>query len=67
MSPVDAVGHEDGRHPAGCVFGGPEWGQGYWLKVDGCPLEHPQVPGPAGIVQACDARILDVIIEFANE
>lgn len=30
---------DDGRHPAGCFYGGPE-GEGYWFAVDTCDLEH---------------------------
>lgn len=31
---------ECGRHPAGCVYGGLSEESGYWLQVDGCPLDH---------------------------
>jgi hypothetical protein len=28
---------ECGRHPLGCVYGGPD---GYWLIAEGCDLDH---------------------------
>lgn len=29
---------ECGRHPMGCMYGG--FSAGYWIAVEGCPLEH---------------------------
>jgi hypothetical protein len=29
----------DGRHPLGCFYGGPE-GEGYWFAVHGCERNH---------------------------
>lgn len=59
---------EDGKHPAGCIYGG--FSCGYWMIAEGCELEHPEkhyvtndacpcgntFPGAGTGAVGCDAR-----------
>ena len=58
---------ECGRHPAGCIFGGPDWGKGYWLKAQGCPLGHPEASGAEAIAQVRDHMIMDTIYKLVAD
>lgn len=53
---------ECGRHPLGCVWGGPN-GSEYWMVAEGCPLPHDR-PGedhPApGLGHALDIRVYNM-------
>lgn len=44
----------DGRHEAGCFFGGPV-GEAYWFIVDTCPLNHHDGDIPPLVSSAANA------------
>ena len=51
----DCSPEECGRHPAGCMYGGPTEATAYWLIAAGCDRYHGETQGTAPDKEQDDA------------